>query len=87
MSDADAYRQGADQCRDALKEALGKPLTPEAMRALGSERRYGPYEPSGEAWDGRRVRHDGKEYQGGAVCWPPDICAGSCPTCPKEGQQ
>lgn len=40
-------------------------------------------EPSGDAWEARRARHNGEEYQGGPVCWPPDICVGSCSACPN----
>jgi len=79
VTDSDAYHRGADLAREALYEAIGKPIPAKVLRALAAERRYGPYEPGGEAWEASKARRNGEEYQGGPVCW--SECVGICRVC------
>lgn len=68
----------------AMLRQLTKRIRPERIAERVREARSHAVEPAGEAYFEALARRGGREYEGGPVCWPPDICVGSCTTCPNQ---
>lgn len=67
----------------AMLRQLTKRIRPERIAERVREARAHTVEPAGEAYFAALARRGGREYGGGPVCWPPDICVGACSTCPN----